>query len=87
MFDSGNMKKVHRNSFDHYSIWTANDAEGTQNEGYPKSWFYFRVGGFKDRRIIFSIHRLHFLWALVKLTITLDSQKSFVSSSLPLKNP
>jgi len=35
------MAKVNRNSYDHYSIWTAADAEGTLNQGYPKSWFYF----------------------------------------------
>jgi hypothetical protein len=35
------MSKVNRNSYDHYSIWTAVDAEGTPNEGYPKSWFHF----------------------------------------------
>jgi hypothetical protein len=35
------MNKVLKNSYDHYSIWTASDAQGTANEGYPKSWFYF----------------------------------------------
>lgn len=39
--DSGNLKKVVRNGYDHYSVWTAADAEGSVNEGYPKSWFYF----------------------------------------------
>ena len=26
IIDSGNLKKVVRNSYDHYSIWTASDA-------------------------------------------------------------
>lgn len=69
-FDSGNLATVHRNSYDHYSIWTAPDAAGTENEGYPKSWFYFEVGGFKNRRVSFSIHRVHFLWALVQYPLT-----------------
>lgn len=65
-FDSGNMAKVVRTGYDHYSIWTACDAEGTDNEGYPKSWFYFEVGGFCNRRVTFSIHRVHFLFAMVR---------------------
>ena len=64
--DSGNMSRVVKNSYDHYSIWTACDAQGTQNEGYPKSWFYFEVGGFNNRKVTFSIHRVHFLYAMVK---------------------
>lgn len=39
--DSGNLKKVVKSGYDHYSIWTASDAEGSPCEGYPKSWFYF----------------------------------------------
>jgi hypothetical protein len=66
-FDSGNMHKVIRNAHDHYSIWTACDAQGTANEGHPKSWFYFEVGGFVNRRVAFSVHRVHFLCALVTL--------------------
>lgn len=30
-FDSGNLKKVTKNGYDHYCIWTACDAEGTPN--------------------------------------------------------
>lgn len=30
-FDSGNMAKVVRTGYDHYSIWTACDAQGTEN--------------------------------------------------------
>lgn len=64
-FDSGNMGEVKRNAYDHYSIWAACDAQGTPNEGYPKSWFYFEVGGFVNRRVSFSVHRVHFLYAMV----------------------
>lgn len=59
------MNRVVRTAYDHYSIWTAYDAQGTDNEGYPKSWFYFRVGGFSNRRVTFSVHRVHFLFAMV----------------------
>lgn len=59
------MHEVVRNTYDHYSIWTASDAQGTPNEGYPKSWFYFEVGGFINRKVSFSIHRVHFLYAMV----------------------
>lgn len=64
-FDSGNMHRVERVAYDHYCLWTASDAQGTSNEGYPKSWFYFKVGGFSNRRVNFSIHRVHFLYAMV----------------------
>jgi hypothetical protein len=64
-FDSGNMHKVVKTSYDHYSIWTACDAQGTDHEGYPKSWFYFQVGGFSNRKVSFSVHRVHFLYAMV----------------------
>ncbi len=30
-FDSGNLKKVIKNGYDHYSVWTASDAQGTIN--------------------------------------------------------
>ena len=60
------MHKVVRNSYDHYAIWTACDAQGTDNEGYPKSWFYFEVGGFSNRKVSFSVHRVHFLYAMVR---------------------
>jgi hypothetical protein len=30
-FDSGNMHQVVKNAYDHYSIWTAADAQGTSN--------------------------------------------------------
>lgn len=30
-FDSGNMNRVIRQSYDQYHIWTANDAQGTDN--------------------------------------------------------
>lgn len=66
-FDSGNMGEVRRTGYDHYSIWTACDAQGTPNEGYPKSWFYFEVGGFINRKVSFSVHRVHFLYAMVPL--------------------
>lgn len=61
------MHEVVRTTYDHYSIWTASDAQGTANPGYPKSWFYFEVGGFVNRRVNFSVHRLHFLYAMVHL--------------------
>jgi hypothetical protein len=35
------MHRVVRSGYDHYSIWTACDAQDSPNEGYPKSWFYF----------------------------------------------
>lgn len=56
---------VTKNGYDHYSIWTASDAEGTSFESYPKSWFYFETGGFKKKKVSFSVHRVHFLWAMV----------------------
>jgi hypothetical protein len=59
------MMRVARTAYDHYSLWTACDAQGTDNEGYPKSWFYFEVGGFCNRRVTFSVHRVHFLYAMV----------------------
>lgn len=64
-FDSGNMLRAVRTAHDHYSLWTACDAQGTDNEGYPKSWFYFRAGGFLNRKVSFSVHRVHFLYAMV----------------------
>ena len=82
-FDSGNMKKVVRNSYDHYSIWTASDAEGSPNEGYPKSWFYFQVGGFRNRKVTFSIHRVHFLWAMVLPILYLGTPQSSISARVP----
>lgn len=78
------MSKVNRNSYDHYSIWTAADAEGTPNHGYPKSWFYFEAGGFINRKITFSIHRVHFLWSVVNFYFNL-SQKEQISIDLSLK--
>ena len=71
------MGEVNRTAYDHYSIWAACDAQGTPNEGYPKSWFYFEVGGFINRRVSFSVHRVHFLYAMVIL-------KSFSASTTKL---
>lgn len=59
------MNRVVKSAYDRYNIWTACDAQGTENEGYPKSWFYFEVGGFMNRKITFTIHRVHFLYAMV----------------------
>jgi hypothetical protein len=45
-FDSGNLSKAIKTHPDQFSLWTATDCEGTDREGYPKSWFYFSVTGF-----------------------------------------
>lgn len=59
------MHRVTRTDYYNYSIWTACDAQGTSNEGYPKSWFFFETGGYLNRKVSFSVHRLHFLYAMV----------------------
>lgn len=64
-FDSGNMGKATKVNPYQYSLWTASDCEGTDREGYPKSWFYFSVTGFQNSKVTFNIHRIHVLWALV----------------------
>jgi hypothetical protein len=84
-FDSGNMHKVVRNAYDHYSIWTACDAQGTDNEGYPKSWFYFETGGFESRKVTFSVHRVHFLCALVPISSI--RQRNIICIGLSIASP
>jgi hypothetical protein len=64
-FDSGNLGKAVKTHPYQFSLWTATDCEGTDREGYPKSWFYFSVLGFQNSRATFNIHRIHVLWALV----------------------
>lgn len=76
------MHKVVKNAYEHYSVWTASDAQGTVNEGYPKSWFYFEVGGFSNRRVAFSVHRVHFLCALVPPILPRQKNTIFIDQSI-----
>jgi hypothetical protein len=79
------MHRVSRTDYYNYSIWTACDAQGTSNEGYPKSWFYFEVGGFVNRKVSFSVHRLHFLYAMVAIILNRANAIIFIAQCIELK--
>ncbi|KAL4490339.1 hypothetical protein ABPG72_004378 [Tetrahymena utriculariae] len=65
-FDSGNCGRVIQKSNFEYDIFTSPDRDqGTDQEGYSKSWFYFSVKGFKNGQTIkLNIQQIHILWSL-----------------------
>ncbi|EAR85016.2 zinc carboxypeptidase family protein (macronuclear) [Tetrahymena thermophila SB210] len=65
-FDSGNCGRVIQKSNFEYDIFTSPDRDqGTDQEGYSKSWFYFSVKGFKKEQTIkLNIQQIHILWSL-----------------------
>lgn len=68
-FDGGNISRVSRCGANYYQLWTGADCEGTNQEGYSRSWFYFSVTGFKSCKAVFVLNRIQVLWSLVTINL------------------